>query len=1253
MKIDRFNSHPKRQRRLLLVTVLLLALSFLTSWYFGSRLSMSHQQQLLQHYVTSQLNDAQAITRDTVLMSKLVLHKESPQEFQALTKKRYGLFLFAETISDNQDLLFWNNQKIIPPPADFDSTYGTFFQQLLNGYYVTQKTKLVLPGMSNNVIAYVLVPVLHKYYVETENSQTQFAHDKNAIKKIDLATLRTDFPILSPEQKALFYLKPVNSNPQFTTDAITIILRLAALVLFLIAMHFYAERIYKRQGGLKGILFLIGALIVARGIVYLVPPLFSLRRIPLFDPAVYGSDLLINKSLGDLLINAILLCWIILFAWNRLGASIRLPAFIRGNALYAAGATGLFVLIYTTFLLATVVNNLVVNSKISFAVTDFSQLDINTAVSFLVLALLSLSYYYFSRLLFRFILLCFPNLLQLYFAVAAFGLLFLTFQQRHDEVLFRLPVLLWLVIFTLLLTQEQSIINRFRITIAGLLFWVFVFSISLAALIMQGNQKREEADQRRMATKMEELIEPTKQTVLSIALAYLDNRFLKYNFRRFYREPQNAVVRDSITNSGMADYSSVYNTSIYVYNANTDAINNPDPRTYAELNNIFTEHSRPTGQRDLVYYETSPFQFVYLIKREVTDDNGVLGTVFLLATPKQFQGKEALYPDIFRRMRNDVGDPNYLTAIYRNGDLMRYTGTYPFPLKLNSKNIPTSEFEAREEGDYKELWYKASNQKIIIVARKKDSLIESITLFSYLFCAFLFMVGTIRLFEFLARVMASWPKIDVFSRLNIRSQIQSTIIFISVLSFLIIGIATISFFRERSKRNNIQELSDTSTAMLNEIQKRVRENNLALTSSFFSDTTASSSLRNVVTDIANIHGVIVNIYDLQGTLQVTSDEQIYKKGVLSTKMDPTAFYHLSLLKEVQRIQEETVSDFQYNSIYKVIRDSGNHATYAYLNIPSFTSEMDVKQEISNFLVTIINLNAFIVLIAGVIALFITNRITRSFSVIGNKMKEITLGKTNEAIEWNKEDEIGELVKQYNKMVLQLEQSASALAKSEREGAWREMARQVAHEIKNPLTPMKLSIQYLQRAIQTNQSNVKELTTSVASTLIEQIDHLSKIAADFSQFANIGNKRAELIDLHNVIGSLLDLYSTNPKVEVNWRPLSQPLTMQADKTHMNRLLTNLLTNAVDACSGRSQCLVTIDEQRVGDDVLLSITDNGDGIPAEMQPKIFTPNFTTKTSGTGLGLAMCKGIVEQASGAIWFETKEGVGTTFFVRLPLTNV
>lgn len=268
------------------------------------------------------------------------------------------------------------------------------------------------------------------------------------------------------------------------------------------------------------------------------------------------------------------------------------------------------------------------------------------------------------------------------------------------------------------------------------------------------------------------------------------------------------------------------------------------------------------------------------------------------------------------------------------------------------------------------------------------------------------------------------------------------------------------------------------------------------------------------------------------------------------------------------------------------------------------------------------------------------------------MRDINLSKENQEIDWTRNDEIGELVIEYNKMVQKLEESAAALAKSEREGAWRQMARQVAHEIKNPLTPMKLSIQYLQKAIDNNSPNVKEMTTNVAKTLVEQIDHLSKIASDFSQFANIGNPKNEVFDLHEIFQSLSALYSATETTEFKWQPISQRVIVFADKTQLNRLFTNLLQNAVEAASSRDLKKITIRESIKDAHIIIEVEDNGEGIPAHTRARIFTPNFTTKTSGTGLGLAMSKGIVENAQGSIWFETHEGEGTVFFVKLPIVR-
>jgi nitrogen fixation/metabolism regulation signal transduction histidine kinase len=298
---------------------------------------------------------------------------------------------------------------------------------------------------------------------------------------------------------------------------------------------------------------------------------------------------------------------------------------------------------------------------------------------------------------------------------------------------------------------------------------------------------------------------------------------------------------------------------------------------------------------------------------------------------------------------------------------------------------------------------------------------------------------------------------------------------------------------------------------------------------------------------------------------------------------------------------------------------------------------------------LINLNAFIFLLAGAIAFFLANKITSSFSLISAKMREVNLGTINEEIHWTNRDEIGALVNEYNKMVKKLEASANALARSEREGAWREMARQVAHEIKNPLTPMKLSIQHLQRAIDSGSPNVKELSERMAATLVEQIDQLSKIAGDFSQFANIGNIKPEVVNIEQVLQALIGLYSSDGKLQLHYSTNTSHSQIYADKTQINRLFTNLIKNAVEASPEDSSVDIYISILRIGNNIRVSIKDEGSGIPEETQKKIFSPNFTTKTSGTGLGLAICKAIVEKANGSIWFETEAGKGTTFFVEFP----
>ncbi len=1238
---------------LLVLAALLFILSFVFNKLYINRSSVAQEVRVAEKYLHRQQNDFDEFLKDTAFINRLLGNNESLKEFSKLASKRYSIFLYNINASGTAGMKFWNDQLISPSPGLLAAADGEYFSHLSNGWYFTIKRTLEDNNTGDHVQSYAMIPVRSEFFIETDYLPKEFVYSKTADKRVLISEKPTEFPVRSASGTILFYLDKKIAGAVPYNNRSTILLRLAGVLFLFLFIHGLAESVSKRKGAWRAIGLLTLILVIFRLLTYYFPSIFNLRQFELFSPLIYGSNF-IQRSLGDLLVNAILFCWIVLFAWSKLHQRENPIAGLPVRLKWVTGFFSLCLLILSTFILATVIRSLVADSKISFDVTNFFGLNLYSVLGFVVLACLSLSYYYFSRLLFWFI---FPLLRErkilIYFAIGLAGLLYLSSRLGHPDVVFYIPVLCWLLAYTWMVNREELIINRFRINIAGILSWIFIFSVSIAVIMLTENSKVEWEKRKRMADKLAVQTDPSSERLMSIAIQYLDNDFLSDNFSRFSDPVIGKIFRDSIITENYSGYLNKYDTRLYVYDANDKGIHNEDPVTYEALNIILNEQSKPTNIEGLYYYETSIDRFNYITRRYVTDTaNKKLGSFFIVSNPKNFS-PEALFPELFRQFQQTEPEnsPIYSNAVYVNRRLVSPPGNYPFAIWLKDNEVPEEGFQRRANGDFDELWYRSGNEKVVVIARKKETMIETIALFSYIFCSFLFLVVFVQLISFILKTKFKRKELRKLLQLNIRSQVHSTIIFISIFSFLIIGIATISFFISRYNRNNSDKLSRTMKIMVNEMQKKLSDQNTFDDVVKIYDSVSNTGLQKLVDEVSDIHGVDVNVYDLEGDLQVSSEANVYTKGVLSKKMDPAAYYHLNRLRQVQHAQEEKIGNFSYLSIYSPVRDEDGKV-YAYINIPYFTSKPELRQEISNFLVTIINLNAFIFLIAGLIALFITNRITSSFSIISDKMRDVNLGKMNEPITWNRNDEIGELVKEYNKMVAKLGDSATMLAKSEREGAWREMARQVAHEIKNPLTPMKLSIQYLQKAINNNQPNVKELSSNVANTLVEQIDHLSKIAADFSQFANIGNTQVELFDLHDVISSLKDLFQLDQQVELIWYPVHEKLMVNADKTQMNRLFTNLFANAVEACQGNGVCKIEVNEIRKDDIIRISIKDNGEGIAPEMQDRIFIPNFTTKSSGTGLGLAMCKGIVEQAKGKIWFETEQGKGTTFYIELILSQ-
>lgn len=1229
---------------LLIIAAWLVILSFIIDNYWSGNSSLNAVRKTIESYVQDQEKDFAALVSDTALMRQLDDNRYEEKELQKLIAKKYFVFRYFINDIRQKQLVFWNTQTVQPTDELLNVSGSSGFIKLDNGFYVWKK------NTTTSSLTLALIPVKWDYFVNNVYLENTFTAGKEIERKYDISPTPTSTSVRSVNGNELFYLAEKSGYVVPRNNMVAVMFRLLAAIFVMLFIHLQATSIAKTHGLRKSLLFLLPTIIVLRIISYYFPIPLNFRQFELFDPDIYGSNFIL-RSLGDLLINSLLFTWFALFMHNQMHEkNIKLTSlspFYRW-ALLVGVCIGLLV---STFTVSLIVRSMVADSQISFDVINFFTLNVYSVIGFVVLCCIGIGYYLLTKILTGLVDPLFPkHYTGLYLGLAIGGLIYLTVQLNIGSAGFELLVLGWLIIYVYLLNQDYLTLFVKKINSTRLIFWLFFFSLTITGIIVLENSKKELRNREHYAETLSTKADPSSETLLNTLLTDFRNDFLAQNFYRLQNDSSNQFFKDSLVNGNFSGYTNNYETRIFTFDPKENPLFNSNSASFNELNTVLNTLAKPTNIPDLFYYDESYDRFSYISKKTVTSFEGdTLGYVFVLANPKAYK-TDALNLELFSKGKSNAieNSPIYAFAVYNKLQLVNSHNDYAFATRLTQQQVPKDEFVIYRKAGYDELWYKAGPQKVVIIAKENNTFIETITLFSYLFCAFLLVTGIFWLLNISVRARFKKDKFIHYWQLSLRNQIHGTVIFISVLSFLVIGIATILFFINRYENSNREKLSRVINVMENEV--RISLSDLAIDDvTKVNEDTYRESLEKIIDKVSEIHAVDVNLYDLDGNQKVSSLPLPYSKGIISKKMDPEAYYHLNRKKEVQFFKEEKIGKLYFISNYVPVIDA-NGREYAYLNIPYFTSQSKLQEEIANFLVTIINLNAFIFLIAGIVALFITNRITRSFSFISDKMKAVNLGQLNEAIDWNRDDEIGDLVKEYNKMVAKLDQSAVALAKSEREGAWREMARQVAHEIKNPLTPMKLSLQYLQKSISSGSDNIEELTANVAKTLVEQIDHLNHIAGEFSQFANIGNPTNEVVDVNEVINQVIQLHSIDEKIDMDWKPSSRKIMVHADKTHLNRLFTNLILNAMQAIPPERKGKIQISEEIQDGKTLIKIKDNGNGIPNDAQAKIFTPNFTTKTSGTGLGLAMSKGIVEQMKGRIWFETEAEIGTTFFVELPL---
>ena len=480
-----------------------------------------------------------------------------------------------------------------------------------------------------------------------------------------------------------------------------------------------------------------------------------------------------------------------------------------------------------------------------------------------------------------------------------------------------------------------------------------------------------------------------------------------------------------------------------------------------------------------------------------------------------------------------------------------------------------------------------------------------------------------------------------FNNISLRIRIFLAMILLIFLATVLIISVTIYQYDEQTKDYNLSRFGRKEETLKKEIAIHLyQRTNLPVNTE-----NLEAVFQKAIYEIAFVHNLKISMYDLDGKLLKTS----VLFGIKDAIPNNLSLQKVSQLKSSDNSRIfEIIEDKKINieTSYTYILDStANRIGILKLE---FNQDNTVQEyELREFLTRLIIVYFFMFLIAIMLAYFLSSYITRSIKSITDKMKRTRLNERNEKIVLNSASaEIGILVDGYNNMIDELEESAVKLATSEREQAWREMAKQVAHEIKNPLTPMRLSVQSFERRFDVNDPNIKEKLKEYSNTLIQQIDVMSSIAAAFSDFAKMPKQRKETIEIIGVVKMALDIFNEE---YVSFYPIEKELYVNLDKTQLIRIVTNLIKNATQAVEEEKKPKIYVKVFCKKEKIFIEVSDNGKGIKQEVEHLIFEPKFTTKTSGMGLGLPMIKNIIEAYDGSINFTSIEGKGTVFTVILP----
>lgn len=1082
---------------------------------------------------------------------------------------------------------------------------------LRNGWYYYQLRQI------KNLKLFGLLFISKEYDVQNSYFKNGFVSWLNLSEDCKLnLNVKSERTIATANKKALFSIDK-SENSLAATSSLPSLLFFAGILILSLSLIQYS---FKNKISIKQLAVGSLLLLVLRSLMVYFEFPSHLYTSSLYDVGVYGiTDSFYNRYLGDIIINVI-----VFFVWSVVFLRHFNPKINSAAIKWGGLSVYLLVLIFLSLQLNSTVKNLVFNSTIPL---DFSGIFNLSPLSFLCLAIVFVNGFTIMLLIEKLVKLLFEEnkkdgLLALTVSLLLYSIAYAVIAKQNFSAVewFWLPLLIFISIAFRKYNYTESILS------AG--FRVLAFAIITAWIFGEYNTISEKQSLNHLSEKLSDRQD-----------AFLESEFLKVAskikkdsslHKAIRRLPlQNNETEQLLRQLYFTKYFEKYNIELSVFDSlcmpylkNTDyQLNNHD---------YFDEQIKtgePTICEDLYFIPEYKKNSRYIGKIDLR--NNISGgraaySLYVQLEPKQFTSGgnfSELLLDEPQQKQSRYKQFSY--AIYKNGVLSSAYGNYIYPHHFGKEVLE------QNTNEYSHQLTVPDKETQLVVSYKNKGFNYYFTANSYYFL-FYSLLGIV-LFTF---YYVFSNKENGFFTLNRR--IQLFVVGFLFLALCAVGVFTVNLVIKKSEDEQSQLLIEKASQLQNELNSVLLYNKAI-------DVNSKQFTETVLQKYAALFNSDISLYNKNGLLFASSRPQLFNSGLSSGLISPKAILHFKENKSQYFITRDKTGSLNYLSLYTALYDSNKKLT-GYMNLPYFSRQKDVEEGVSDYITTLINIYVVLFLVSLFAGLIVSAYVTKPLRILQEQLAKISFGKKNEAINWQSNDEIGRLVNEYNKMLLKLEESASLLAKSEREGAWQEMAKQVAHEIKNPLTPMKLNLQYLQKIVNDGGVDFSERFKKMSDSIIEQIDTLAHIANEFSNFAKLPKANLDEVNLAESIRSTIELFKNNHGAQINFATTSDSIKVLADKNQCLRVFNNLLKNALQSIPDGRDGKIEVTMEEVNDLVRVKIKDNGTGIAEDLQHKIFTPNFTTKSTGTGLGLAMVKNIMLSFNGDIVFESVVNEGTTF---------